>query len=566
MELSESTISILQEFLETPEKQRSLSNLTGIFWRTLIDGIIDLIHRGEDISRFLSEERPFINFGITKELFEDQERVAASIVAGQRDYRSIDIKFFDEWIADTFSKIYRADKKDLLDRDIKRLELELKQDKRECGEQQSGRRELIMNELGDSVDKRMIQTVESLVVTDGLYLQNLLTKQESAKGTFMSVEERRVCAARTMKYQEEMERAECVFSRVKSDEGKRSLRAFNTKIYELLEAWASCDARIKTKRQERAAVEHETKTLSPIEVEGRIRIELEYVRDMARLSAKRLRLAACSLLVPGAPFATFEKVVAGFDRILEFDPTLFNNDRVRLFGRPAALIVPGNGNAVYDWKNNLFVIPLVAPGGDVLASVATGVIEYRLDVDEDKLLMNSYQKIPEYKAVKSIVTLRAKMTKDYLTWMTSEYNGFKVLGKEVRAWFEREIAPKKTEIFCPLEYQPFVMSGEEVKKLAAAIESRLSHDDHPSRAEDLWGASIFAYQEGRNAEALDRLQKLLSLDPDHTFAYFNTGIIAMKTMNKPAAIAAFGEFVKRNPRSWWTSVVLDHLRRLQESG
>ena len=565
MQLSEPSAAAIQEYIETPAKQRSLTLLGGIFWRTLTDQVTELIHNAQDIGQFLASETDFINFGLTKELFEDLGEVASAITNGSKHYPPISIRLLTEWVADTFSKIYRADKKEILDRDIKRFELERKQLARECEEQQSGRKGLLQNEFAGSTDRALLQTIDCLTATDALYRQNLQIKHASAKGTFLSVEERRVCAARTMRYQEEMEKAEMLFSRVKSDEGRASLRAFNAQIYELMEKGALCEARIKTKQQELLVIENETQALSAIEVEGRIRTELEYVRDNARLSARRLRLAACSILVPGMPFFSFEKLIACFDRILEFDPALFNNDRVKLFGRPTALLVPGNGNAVYDWKNNQFVIPLVPAGGDFMGSIATGVIEYRLDVDEEKKMMTSYQRILENKNVKSIVVLRAKMTKDYLTWMTAEYNGFKVLGKDTRAWFEHEIAPKKNEIFCPLEYQPFVLNQEQLKKVAGDIEERLSRDDNPTKLEDLWGASILAYQQGRNAEALELLQALLRANGEHVFAYFNLGIIAMKIMNKREAAAAFLEFIKRNPRSWWTSVATEHLRRLQES-
>jgi tetratricopeptide (TPR) repeat protein len=564
MELSDSSVYSLQEFIETPPKERSIGRLGGIFWKTLVNRITDLIHEGGDTGRFLSEEKDFIDYGLTKEFFEDFNVVSSAVRSGAKPYPPIAIRFLTEWIADTLLKIYRADKKELLDKDIKRLELERKQLSRECAEQQAGRKELLQNEFSGTTDLSLLKSIENLGACDVLYQINLQTKRATSMGAFMSVEERRIYSARAMRYQEEMEKCELLFARVKSEENRKSLRNFNNQIYEVMDKVAVCYERIKGKQRELSAVENETQAISPMEVEGRIRTELEYVRDMARLSARRLRLTACSILVPGAPFFTMEKLIAAFDRIIEFDPTLFNNDRVKIFGRPTALIVPGNGNAVYDWKNNQFVIPLVPPGGDFMGSIATGVIEYRIDVDDEKTMMTSYQKVPENRGVKSLVTLRAKMTKDYLTWMTSEYNGFKVLGKEARAWFEREIAPKKSEIFCPLEYQPFVLSQEQVKKVAGEIEARLSGQGAPAPA-DLWGASIIAYQEGRYAEAAQRLQTLIETDGEFVFAYFNLGVVGMKTMNKPQATGAFIEFIKRNPRSWWTSVVTEHLRRLQES-
>ena len=565
MLLGESSIAILQEYLSTRPEERSITRIGGIYWKTLIERITDLIHENQDIMTLLSEESDFINFGLTKELFEDAAEIGASISDFSARPPSISIRFLTSWVVETFAKIHNADKKELLDKDLKRLELERRQLQRETATLRLSRIELLENELADAPDLSLPQLIDFLTKADEHRLLNLQAQKNAAKGVFMSVQERRVLAARTMQHQKETEKLEAVFSRVRSSEGKSSLHSYTAQINELLEKSASCDDLIRAKWEEIAAVETTNQSLSPIEVENRMRTELEYLRDMTRLSARRLHLETCSILKPGDQPFTLKQMCDCFDRIFEFDPELFNNDRVKIFGRPSALIVPGNGNAVYDWKNNQFIIPLVPPGGDFIGSVATGVIEYRIDVDEEKTMMGSYQRLPENKLIRSIVTLRQNLTKDYKKWMTAEYIGFRVLGKRTRDWFERHIAPKKNEIFCPLEYRIFVVGPERMKEMRAAVELHLASKTDPSIREDLWAASILAYQEGKFAAAGDTLEKLLSVAPERAFAWFNLGIIGMKVMDAEAAQKAFREFIARNPRSWWTSVASEHLRRLQEN-
>jgi tetratricopeptide (TPR) repeat protein len=225
--------------------------------------------------------------------------------------------------------------------------------------------------------------------------------------------------------------------------------------------------------------------------------------------------------------------------------------------------VPGNGHGLYDWKNNRFVIPLTPATGNFMTSVAAAIIEYRLDVDDDKKLLTSYQKLPAYKTVRSMMALRSSLTKDYIKWMTSEYQGFKVLDKDARNWFEHEIAPSRNDIYCPPEYQPFELSSDQFQALLKTIESKLTADNSPQSGEDLWAASILNYQQGEFKKSLHYINDLLSLNPNHIFSYYNQGIIAMKIPQKQMAIKGFNEFIKRKPQSWWASVARDHARRLQ---
>jgi tetratricopeptide (TPR) repeat protein len=164
--------------------------------------------------------------------------------------------------------------------------------------------------------------------------------------------------------------------------------------------------------------------------------------------------------------------------------------------------------------------------------------------------------------VKSLFQLKSKLSKDYITWMTSEYKGFRVLPSTVKKWFDHEIAPNRTEIFTPPHYQQFALSTADFKKMAEQTEKRLS-DLEKASEEDLWAGSIFNYQQGNNKRAIELLNALLRKNPEHAFAYFNLGQICIKDMRKQEAINAFAEFTRRKTQSWWTTLARDLMRQLQ---
>jgi hypothetical protein len=310
-------------------------------------------------------------------------------------------------------------------------------------------------------------------------------------------------------------------------------------------------------------IERKSDTMTPAEIENRIRRAIEYLRELVRLSARRLHLESCPVLRREDLYFTPAGISMCLDRIQEFDPRIFQNDRAKFFGKPSVLIIPGNGNSVYDWKNNMLLVPLIAPAGDFMGSIAAGVIEYKLDVDEDKVLLNSYAKISEYRHIRSVFRLKEILKKDYVVWMTSEYKGYRVLSRDVKRWFEHEIAPGRKEIYCPPELRTAGMTPELFRSRLAEAESRLKMPN-PSES-DLWSGGILFYHDGRFDEAFTCMQSLVERKSSNQFVYYNYGHMCMQTLRKQDAISGFREFIIRNPQSWWAQVAGDHIRSLQQS-
>jgi tetratricopeptide (TPR) repeat protein len=563
MKFDTAATQTIRAYLDDPTDSRALYGLGSLYWNLLISTIGQIIHDEGDIHEFLRTEKDFINAGIVETILEDADDIRSQIASGTVAYRYLKVRTVTDWLKDTFHKITAGDKKELLERDIKNLKIEQKKIDKEIASLQQARKELLQKTLGDADDKNVISQINGLVNTDYLTFQNLQTKKEIAKGTFFSVENRREFVAQTNLLQKENEKKDVLFSKVKSSEDKAALRKYNSRINELFDKSITCADTVVKKENEIDTIERDQSVLSPLEVENRVRAELEYLRDMMKLSAKRLHMESCPILRPRQKFFIIKELTACMDRILEFDPRVFYNERVPIFGKPSILLAPGNGYGLYDWKNNRLIIPVSPPTGDFMASIATAIIEYRLDVDDDKNLLTSYQKLPQYKAIRSMVALRANLTRDYIKWMTSEYQGFKVLEKEVRNWFEHEIAPSKIDIYCPPEYQQFELSTEQFQKLLKKIESKLEKESASPSHNDLWAASILNYQQGNFKKSLQYINDLISVDPNHIFSYYNLGIIAMKIPQKQMAIKGFNEFIARRPQSWWAAIARDHARRLK---
>lgn len=568
MQLDKSIEQFIQTYKKNSNDQQGNYKLYSYYWSTICSRIKELINNTQSLSAFFESENLFINYGIIDGVLDEPDKTVARIKSETMDYKHLTTYTFTGWILALLTRINAGDKKELLMQDIEHIGREQKKNDQEIVYLQQIRRQLLVKGLkidASARDSLLVQQIEKLVDTDFLHYQILQSRRAVAKGAFISVEQRRELVERQKKLQKETGRNETLYSQVKLTDIKKEIAATNTRIMHLFEQSIQYEDEVLKKENEIEKLNQEQSALSPLELENRMVREIEYIRDMTKLSAKRLHMTCCPILNSSLSFFTVKHFASCFDRILEFDPQIFHNARVALFGKPAVLLVPGSGNALFDWKNNQFIVPIIPPGGNAMASIATAAIEYRLDVDEDKKILTSYQKLSNYKTIRSFIALREKLTSDYIKWMTSEYEGYKVLNKEIRQWFEHEIAPHKNEIFCPQELQSFALDKDQYQQMLDDLEKKLKTTDTAKAppAEALWNASVLLYQRGKFDQAFKTLKEMLSRSPDFSFGYFNLGIIAMKISQKQEAIKAFGEFIKRKPQGWWSGVVQEHLRRLQ---
>ncbi len=566
MRLDDKASSLLSAYRETAADPANARELTSLYWNTLSQAIAECVRSKSDLSAFLALERDFVDFGLVPQAVENPAGIRDRICAAPPSRPFCDVLFFSEWLSRECAKILQGDKKGLLEREItvaghQRAGLES-----EIHDLQRQRHDGILAELNKSPAHSRPEDVhahlEKLEQLDNFLRQNLKFKRAVSKGTFFSVAEKRSYC----------DRENTIASlRVKTDEflvaivpkERAAIKTYSAQIFENLGKIIDTEDAMEKMRTECADLEKKQETISPLEIEARIGKEIDYLRDLLKLAAKRLHMESCPFIKNDEPLFTLKELASCLDRILEFDPRIFHNDRVSLFGTPAVLLVPGNGNALYDWKNNMLIVPMIPPAGNFMASIASGAIEYRLDTDEDKVLLASFNKLHSCENVKSVFALRANLTKDYIVWMTSEYKGYKTLATDVRKWFEHEIAPSRNDIYVPPQYQVFTLAPEDFAKQLDECESRLSNGPGPGSETDLWTASVLTYQRGKFEHSLDLLRSLLPLNPKNQKALYNFGFTCMKLMHKQEAIRSFQDYAKLNPRSWWTGVVMENIRKLQ---
>ena len=559
MKFNENATGILEKLRENPLDPGCARDARALYWNFLEEGIVECVRRKTDVQSFLAQNFDFVNYGMTSQVLGKPSVAGPAKAPEQTVVPPIRIFTMAEWLSDAYTKIMAGDKKEKLEMEIRQTGLQIKRTERDINALLRQRKDGIVAALlktGAPADlsPQLQANLDTMEQADKLFRNNAKIKKTISKGAFLSVKDRRSYCDQEKEYGALAEHIEKFLSTLETREAIATIKHYSVQINESCGKIIDCEDAIDKKRRDISDLAKKQMEISPLEVEAEFRKELEYVRDLVKLSANRLHCESCPVLRPEDKYFSMAELCSCLDRVIEFDPAIFNNSRVGIFGIPSVLFVPGGGNAVYDWKNNLIIVPMVPPAGGFMASIAFGMIEYRLDVDEDKQLLDSYNKLPRHKDVKSIFSLKNELTEDYITWMTSEYKGYKVLPKEIRKWFEHEIAPDKNEISMPLELRPFLLAGEAFTAACKNVEAGIKDGLASGPENVLWQSGILNYQQGKFERSLEFFKAALAKNPGHIGALFNAGQTCMKLMRKQEAVDLFNEYYKRNPQSWWAGV------------
>ncbi|MCL2688364.1 MAG: hypothetical protein FWE57_00770 [Chitinispirillia bacterium] len=545
-----------------PQDKRAIGRICSSYWSWLSDSIGILIRAKADIAPFLEKNSDLINFGVHPELV-DAAKTKAAIADGNTDSSRIKVRTATQWLSDVVDKIREGEEQGHLHRDIKTVEDENRKIQTEIIRLRNERRKRIMAMYSNTPDAA--KSADNLDSIDDLNFESIKQKKAISAGAFLNVDQKREHVKQQLELQKKLDFAANYISMLPDREGgPGEMRKLVKQIDELFGRTAEIEIKLKRLYEKLQEVQKKQAMVPVGEIELKVTEEIEYMRDLTRLAAKRMGLEAFPLVRAEDKVFSLNSLNANLNQITEFDPHIFKNGRVPLFGRPYVLLMPGIGNGVFDYKNNCIILPVIAPGGNFMGSLATGIIDYRLDADEDKKLLTSYNELPDLKGVRSIITLKASLTKDYITWMTSEYKGFRILSKEAKNWFEYEVGPSKNDIYTPLEFQSYVMSSADFKKMLDGIEERLKElgEDGIGESEDLWAGALLYYHQGKSDKSCVLLEKLVKVQPENLMAWYNLGFVAMKMMNRSLAKGAFEEFCRKDTQSWWSKVARDHLRSL----
>jgi tetratricopeptide (TPR) repeat protein len=479
------------------------------------------------------------------------------------DSDRIKVKTAIQWISELVDKVREGDEQGHLHKEISAVEDENRRVQTEIIRLRNDRRKRILTIFSNTPEAA--KTVDNFETIDDLNFDSIKQKKAISAGAFLNVDQKREHVKQQLELQKKLDYVNNYVSMLPEKEGGPvEMRKLMKTLDELFGRSAEIEIKLKKLHEKLHEVQKKQAMVPVGEIELKVTDELDYMRDLTRLAARRIGLEAFPLVRAEDKVFSLKSLNASLNQITEFDPHIFKNGRVPLFGRPYVLLMPGIGNGVFDYKNNCIILPVIAPNGNFMGSLSTGIIDYRLDADEDKKLLTSYNQLPDLKDVRSIITLKASLTKDYITWMTSEYKGFRILSKEAKNWFEYEVGPSKNDIYTPLEFQSYVMSSADFKKMLDGIEERLKElgEDKIGPPEDLWAGALLYYQQGKSDKSCVLLEKLVKVQPENLMAWYNLGFVAMKLMNRSLAKGAFEEFCKKDTQSWWSKVARDHLRTL----
>jgi hypothetical protein len=116
------------------------------------------------------------------------------------------------------------------------------------------------------------------------------------------------------------------------------------------------------------------------------------------------------------------------------DPDMLRASRIRMYGIPRVILVPGQGLGVYDWEDNSLIIPIFPAVSDI-KNFCFALAAFRWDNDEDRTLKDTYSLLKVNKG-KGIRALQESFFNDYFLWISKERKGYKILPREVAKWFK----------------------------------------------------------------------------------------------------------------------------------
>lgn len=192
------------------------------------------------------------------------------------------------------------------------------------------------------------------------------------------------------------------------------------------------------RRVELAAAKYKGQGLPALKME--LHEGLNNKKDFMMLCARQARVDVSPLCQnKNRPMSMLEAGKIMMD-LTPLDPDMLRATRIRSYGIPRVILVPGQGLGVYDWSDNSLIIPIfsvVSNEKDISYSLAA----FRWDNDEDRTLKDTFALLKQNKG-KGIRGLQDQFSNDYYLWITFERKGYRKLKKDVSKWFKAFLKQK----------------------------------------------------------------------------------------------------------------------------
>ena len=223
----------------------------------------------------------------------------------------------------------------------------------------------------------------------------------------------------------------------------------NTKIIAQKILYASNDVKKVARRVKK--ISDNCSGMSPQQRRGELKAMLIKKKEYLAVPAKTARCDGSLFAPQESTPIDYAKNYARLEQMCGYDMEMFNVPRVRMYGLPRVIFVPGQGLGTYDWNDHSILIPAFPVGGtggptggdDKSLSYALGT--YRWDSDEDRKIKTPYEQQIKDNKKKSILELATSFYKDYFLWLTKEKAGYRILPRETHKVFNVMFAPKNDE-------------------------------------------------------------------------------------------------------------------------
>jgi hypothetical protein len=185
-------------------------------------------------------------------------------------------------------------------------------------------------------------------------------------------------------------------------------------------------------RCEMSKNKHKGQGLPALKLE--LREGLNHKKEFMMLAARTARVDPSPLCQnKNKPISTARAGEVMMD-LTPLDPDMLRASRIRMYGIPRVILVPGQGLGVYDWEDNSLIIPIFDVVSDV-KDFCFALASFRWDNDEDRTLKDTYALLKVNKG-KGIRALQESFMTDYFLWISKERKGYRILPREVSKWFK----------------------------------------------------------------------------------------------------------------------------------
>lgn len=540
--------------------EKNSSGNTNNFWDYIGNAIEGALTADRaNIKGFITRYRGLIDFGIAPQQLNDIHGELPLVPDG---CEGVKLSFVSDWLISIIEKLTRVGEQKKIVAEIKYLEGAIVQvnDRLKIKQEERYRTLADLIDFTSEQGKQYKSLVMTLPRVDDIRYTAIYKNETAATGTFFDVDQRRLFASERLWVLKQDRRIEEML-KILDDRNDRILARKQFDITEsLLKDKLRIERAIDRLNKKLGDLQEDIDAIPTENIFKEVKVNLERFKNIIAQEVKKAGGETGVFRSANEDILDIHELYQIIRHIEEFNAQNMNNRVSKQLGKPQVIFVPGKGGGLYDYRDNLFIIPLI-PSYSLYRSVSSAIISYIIHNDDSGAVLRTYGTLFPTISKTDNNGLRQKLINSYTKWVTTEYKGFKVLEKDERSWFSRSFTPPKDEFYVPLELLEGTFTVEERQSFIKNV--RINVNSGKPEEENLWFISVLECQRGRYKKAIMYIKKLFKNTSDYIFAFYNLGMVYLKLERKEEAIEAFKTFIDRNPQSWWARNAKDHMIELE---